>query len=133
MKLQTFENTILELRDLYNSAVNHDRKLEDALGGDTQVATLWWDDFITNSLHILERDMSDTKDIIGWLFWDSMDDSTGYNTFTDNDEEYEGSPKNVWLSLKGKLPRKDEQEAFDYNKPGTWFAPLSVNQVPGLL
>lgn len=121
MKLKTFEDTLLALRGLYDSAVAQDCKLEEALGGDTQIASDWWDNYITDSLHIIERDLKDETGIVGWLFWDSMSNSDGYCTFKVDGEEYEGSPKNVWLRLKGKLCNHEE-EPFNYNKPAIWFA-----------
>jgi hypothetical protein len=109
MKYKTFEALLNNCNKLYKDAVEQDYKIQDAFGGDTQVMTDWWDASITETLNIISNDMGDTSEAVDWLFWESMQNDD-YMDFEINGITYEGSPRNIWLDLKGKL---DER----YSKP----------------
>ena len=108
MKFKTFEALLNNAKDLYETACTRDRQLQDALGGDTQVMTDFWDKHITGILDSigLEYNLGKEDDTISWLFWDSMCNNDGYMNWEIDGVEYEGSPQNIWLDLENKLTEK---------------------------
>ena len=119
MKFKSFESLLQNCKNLYDTAQAQDKKIQDALGGDSQVMTAWWESTITETLRIIEVDMNDKHGFVNWLFWenicnqgdqsgdggngDSSDNYSSFSSFWKDDIEYIGNPRNVWLELKGKL------------------------------
>ncbi len=102
MKLKTFKKTILELKLFYEEATLRDKRIEQALGGETVVWTDWWSSHLETGLDILSKDMNDKNGVIDWLFWESMNNKEKYLEYSVGNYVYEGNPENVWLDLKGK-------------------------------
>lgn len=105
MKYETFEGLLNNCKKLYEGSVTRDKKLEEVLGGDTVVRTDWWDQYIEGILKCISDEYGDSEDI-DWLFWENMINSKDYNDFIIDDVKYEGSPKNIWLSLENKLDER---------------------------
>jgi len=103
MRYETFESLLLNCKELYDTACIRDKKLQEALGGDSQIMTDWWSKYIEETINIISKDAGDKHEVVDWLFWESMCNNDGYISFWEDDIEYEGSPQNVWLDLKGKL------------------------------
>ena len=107
MKLKTFEKIMNNLKEMYDEGIEYDHKLQEAFGGDTVIMTDWWSTGIEKTLDIISNDMGDTTGAIDWLFWESMLSTSSPMTFAIDDVDYEGTPENVWLEIKGKLKRKN--------------------------
>lgn len=102
MKYKTFKSSLLELKSFYDSASQHDKALQKALGGDTQVHTEWWSEHLDNTIHSISMDFpEDTESTIEWLFWDVL--CGGGGSFDFDGREYDATIKNVYLHIKGKL------------------------------
>jgi hypothetical protein len=114
MKKETFIKTIENIKDFYDATVLQDKKIQEALGGDTQVMTEWHSKYIEKMLEILSEEMGDTSDTIDWLFWDSVCSMDGeYMTFEIDGNEYLGTPENIWKELKQELTVDDAIKVQD--------------------
>jgi len=103
MKYTTFNELLVNCKELYDEAVKKDKDLEKVFGGNTQIMTEWWSKYIENSIKIIEKEYSDKTESVDWLFWESMCNTDGYMDFEKEGVIYEGSPKNIWLDLNGIL------------------------------
>jgi len=127
MKFKTFEALLNNCISLYDNATKRDRKISDAIGGDTEVMSDWWDENLVSILDTIALDMGDTTETIDWLFWESMLNRDSYMDFVIDDITYEGSPRNVWLDLKGRL---DERYSKPNSKPINKKSPnVSIKEV----
>jgi len=106
MKFRVFEKQILELKRFYDEAVLRDEKIQDALGGDTQVMTDWWGSHLDKSLDILKEEFNADGDIIDWLFFDCICSNSEETTLTVDGIEYIGNIKNVFLILTNSLDER---------------------------
>jgi len=106
MKFRVFEKQILELKRFYDEAVLRDEKIQDALGGDTQVMTDWWGSHLDKSLDILKEEFNADGDIIDWLFFDCICSNAEETTLTVDDVQYIGNIKNVFLILTNSLDER---------------------------
>jgi len=112
MKFKTFETLLTNCKELYDEAIQKDKDLEKAFGGDSQIMTDWWSNYIENTINILEKEYNDKTESINWLFWESMCNSDGYMDFENDGVTYEGSPKNIWLELNGMLDERFSKDNY---------------------
>jgi len=106
MKFRVFEKQILELKRFYDEALLRDEKIQDALGGDTQVMTDWWGSHLDKSLDILKEEFNADGDIIDWLFFDCLCSNADETTLTVDGVQYIGNIKNVFLILTNSLDER---------------------------
>jgi len=114
MKFATFDKQITELKKFYDEACARDAKIQEALGGDTQVMTDWWSsalDGILNTIK-LEFDLPKNDDTIDWLFYDCICNDEEM-TFECAGINYIGNTKNVYLSLTGMLDERFGEQASE--------------------
>jgi len=107
MKLETFVKLINETKKVYDNSIAQDKKLENALGGDSVVMTEWISEHLEENIKIIAEDMNDTEEWIDWLFWESVCSNSNYSEFEVDGVVYRGTPKNIWKLLKNKLTKKD--------------------------
>ena len=105
MKYKTFKKSINNLFNFYISTRNFDKDLEKVFGGDSMIMTDWWNIPLEEGLDIIAKDMKDKTGVVDWLFFESLLSTKGM-TFEINEVRYDGTIKNVWLDLKGKLKPK---------------------------
>jgi len=107
MKFTTFDRQITELKKFYDEACLKDKKLEEALGGDTQVMTDWWGSVLDGMLDSIKSEfgLAENDDTIDWLFYDCICGNEEL-TFEDDGIRYIGNTKNVYLSLTGMLDER---------------------------
>jgi len=106
MKFKTFEALLNNCKDLYDSACSRDRRLSDALGGDTQVMSDFWDKNIVETLKIIQDEYDTKGNDIEWLFWESMNSNDGTMDFQVDGITYDGTIQNVWMDLEGILDER---------------------------
>jgi len=109
MKFETFEILLNNCKNLYDTACDRDEKLQNVLGGDTQIMTDWWSKYIEETLKAISLEFGrnpDEDDTIDWLFWDSMCNKDGYLNIEIEEINYVGSPKNIYLMLNNMLDER---------------------------
>lgn len=117
MKLETFENQLLELKEFHDSIAIRNKSLEDLFGEGSYVNSDIEYHHIDNQLQIIKDDMGDEDETIDWLFWSVINE--------DEDKMdvegciYDATIENVWKLLKGKLKLKDSKitERKESEKP----------------
>jgi len=107
MKFATFDKQITELKKFYDEACARDTKIQEALGGGTQVMTDWWSSILNGMLDAIksEFDLPKNDDTIDWLFYDCICNDEEM-TFECHGINYIGNTKNVYLSLTGMLDER---------------------------
>ncbi len=118
MEQKYFEDRLFNLKSLWDSAIEHDKKLEEVFGGDSVIMTDWWSSYMEKEIKLIAEEMGDTDEVIEWLFWESMNSYEDYYSFYIDDVEFEGSPSNVWKDITNNLTLKDSKDfsSFEENK-----------------
>jgi len=127
MKFATFDKQITELKKFYDEACARDTKIQEALGGDTQVMTDWWSSALDGILDTIksEFDLPENDDTIDWLFYDCVCNDEEM-TFEYEGINYIGNTKNVYLSLTGMLDERFGEQASE-NKEEAEIVPEQDN------
>lgn len=107
MKFKTFEKLINTAKSIYEELDKKDKNLEEVFGEDSCIMSRETDVFISNILNSIELEYGIVEDdnIIDWLFWENIMSNDSLDLVIDG-ITYDGSIKNVWLSLEGALDEK---------------------------
>jgi hypothetical protein len=112
LNYKTFKSLLDTCEEIYDISVARDKRLQEALGGDTQIMTDYWDKPIQDILKAISLEFGrdpEQDDLVDWLFWDNMINTNmnnGYLTFDHEGLDYVGSPKNIYLLLTGLLDER---------------------------
>jgi hypothetical protein len=107
MKKETFIATINLIKSFYDEVIEQDKKLEEAIGGDTRIMSDWHSKYMEDMLEILTKEMDDEGEMVDWLFWESMCSYSGPNSFEVEGVSYKGTPENVYDYLVNELKEEN--------------------------
>ena len=118
MKKETFIQTINLIKNFYDEVVTQDKKLEEAIGGDTRIMSDWHSKYMEDMLDILAKEMNDEGEMVDWLFWESICSYSGPSSFEVQGVTYKGTPENVYDYLVKELKEENSivETMIDYKK-----------------